>query len=58
MPFLWREWKEMKVYIIDIAGWGLVGIAATLGAYACWLWDTRVSTTLAKGIVQYFYQGN
>jgi hypothetical protein len=58
LSLLWREWKEMKVYIIDLAAWGLVGIAAALGAYACWLFETHVSATIAKGIVRMFYHGS
>lgn len=44
----------MKVYVIDLAGWSLVGVAGALGTYAIYLWDTRVSSGVAKGIVSLF----
>lgn len=48
----------MKVYIIDLAGWGLVGLAAALGVYAIYLFDTKVSAGLAKGIVGAIFNSN
>jgi hypothetical protein len=44
----------MRVYIIDIAGWSLVGLAAVLGIYAIYLFDTKVSGGLATAIVGFF----
>lgn len=44
----------MKVYIIDLAGWGLVGIAAALGIYACYLFDTKVKEGLTHTIIDIF----
>lgn len=40
----------MKTYIVDLSGWGLVGIAAGLGAYACYIFSTSLSKPLAAGI--------
>jgi hypothetical protein len=36
----------------DLAGWGLVALAAVLGAYAVTLFHTAVAPGLAHGIVQ------
>lgn len=44
----------MKVYIIDIAGWSMVGIVAALGIYAVYLFDMKVSGGLAHAIVGAF----
>lgn len=41
----------MKVYIIDLAAWSLVGLALVLGAYACWLFAAKVSPGLAHAII-------
>ncbi|WP_308636091.1 hypothetical protein [Paenibacillus silvisoli] len=44
----------MKIYIIDIAGWSLVGLAAALGIYAWYLFDAKLSGGLASAIVGTF----
>lgn len=44
----------MKVYIIDLAGWTLVGIAGALGAYACHLFSARISGDLAHTLLNFF----
>lgn len=44
----------MKVYIVDLAGWSLVGAAAVLAAYAGWLFSTKVAQGLAVGVVAWF----
>lgn len=44
----------MKVYIIDIAGWSLVGLAAVLGIYAFYLFDTKVKAGLTHTIIDIF----
>lgn len=44
----------MKVYIVDLAGISLVGVALVLGAYALILFDTKVSGGLAHAIVSAF----
>lgn len=44
----------MRVYIIDMAGWSLVGLAAVLGIYACYLFDTKVCGGLVHAIIGAF----
>lgn len=39
------------MYIIDLSGLGLVALAATLCTYAGYLFHTKVSAALAKGIL-------
>jgi hypothetical protein len=43
----------MKVYIIDIAAYSLVGTALGLGIYACYLFD-KISADLAHDIIGIF----
>lgn len=46
----------MRVYVIDLSGWCLVGLAGAVGAYAIYLFNTKVSAGLAAGIVSLFVQ--
>ncbi len=43
----------MKTYIVDISAWTIVGVAAGLGAYACYLFDSRLAEPLAERIVDW-----
>ena len=44
----------MRVYIIDLAGWSLVGLAALAGLYACYLFDAKVCDGLSSTIISVF----
>ena len=48
------DMNTTKVYIVDLSSWGLVALAGTLGAYACYLYNAKVVTGLAHGIVSLF----
>lgn len=41
----------MSVYIVDLSGWSLVGMAAVLGYYAIVMFHTHVAAYVARGIV-------
>lgn len=44
----------MTTYIVDLSGWGLVGLSAGLGAYACYIFSTSLSKSLAVLIISLF----
>jgi hypothetical protein len=48
-----KDVRRMNVTIIDLSAYGLVGLAAVLGGYACYLFD-RISEDLAHDIVGLF----